>query len=205
MRRAAVAGVAALSIAGGSMALAAAMPVGAVLAQDSGSTTTTPSDPAQPGRPGPGKALSGILGSLVDDGTITPEQSAKIKERFDAAAAKARQGLAEKRDAMREKFGAKLDEIAAVIGIAPADLKEQLKTKSLGEIAGAKKGELVTYLTNAINTRVDEAVTNGRLTKDQADKVKAETASRVAKLVDAVGGGKGPMGRPGGMRGRPGR
>jgi len=68
-----------------------------------------------------------------------------------------------------------------------------------------KKGELVTYLTNAINTRVDEAVTNGKLTKDQADKVKAETASRVAKLVDAVGGGKGPMGRPGGMRGRPGR
>ncbi len=208
MRRAAVAGIAALSIAGGSVAIAAVVPVATALAQDSGATTTTaPGSSAtvptprapKAERPGAGRTRDGILGSLVTDGTITQEQADKIKARFGEAATKARAGLAEKRDAVREKFGAKVEEIATFLGISAEDLRTQLKTKSLGEIAGHKKPELVTFLTDAVNKRVDEAVAGGRITQEQADKIKAETADRITKLVDVVGG-RDRAGKLGGFR-----
>ena len=53
------------------------------------------------------------------------------------------------------------------------------------------------HLTSQVNLRVDQSMANGKITKEQADKIKAATAGRVAKLVDAVRGGKGPLGRPG--------
>ncbi len=50
MRKAAVAGIAALSITGGSLVIAAVVPVAAALAQDSGVTTTAPgATPTAPG------------------------------------------------------------------------------------------------------------------------------------------------------------
>lgn len=45
--------------------------------------------------------------------------------------------------------------------------------------------------------RIEQATANGTITKKQADKIKAATAGRVAALVDAVRGDKGPLGRPG--------
>jgi hypothetical protein len=211
MRRAAVAGIAALSIAGGSVAVAAVVPVATALAQDAGPTTTAPPtttpgtttapDAPKPAHPAAGKALDGVLGSLVTDGTITQDQADKIKARFGDAAAKARAGLDAKRKEFRAEFGAKVEELASFLGISVDDLKEQLKTKSLGDIAGDKKPALITFLTDAANKRIDAAVTAGKLTQAQADKLKTETADRVAKLVDAVGG-KGFPGRfgPGGPK-----
>ena len=63
MRRAALAGVAALSIAGGSLALAAVMPIGAVLAQDTDSPTTTAlgPPPTAPGHPKAKSAREGFV------------------------------------------------------------------------------------------------------------------------------------------------
>ncbi len=174
MRKAALAGVAALSIAGGALALAAVMPIGAALAQDTGSPTTTaagapPTAPAHPKANAP------------------------------------REGLAKRRDALRARFGAKAEDIATFLGLTVDDLTQQLRTKSLGEIAGAKKADLVAHLTSEVNLRVDQAMANGTITKERADKIKAATAGRVAKLVDAVRGGKAPLGRPGAKRGTPGR
>jgi polyhydroxyalkanoate synthesis regulator phasin len=212
MRKAAVAGIAALSIAGGSVAVAVAVPVATALAQDAGPTTTAPTttapapgstapDAPKPGHPAVAKALDDVLGSLVTDGTITQDQADKIKTRLGDAAAKARAGLDEKRKEIRTEVGAKVEEIASFLGISVDDLKTQLKTKSLGEIAGDKKPALITFLADAANKRIDEAVTAGKLTQAQADKLKSETADRVAKLVDAVGG-KGLPGRfgPGGPK-----
>ena len=167
MKKAAIVGVAALSIAAGSVALASVMPIGAALAQNTGSPTTPPIDHPQ--------------------------------------AADAREGFAHKRDDLAKRFGAKIDDIASFLGITADDLRTQLKTKSLGEIAGAKKADLIAHLTDQVNARVDQAVTNGKLTKERAAEVKAQAASRVTRLVDALGGGKGPLGRRGAMRGRHGR
>ncbi len=214
MRKVAVAGIAALSIAGGSVAVAAAVPVATALAQDSGvTTTTTPGTTSTPpaaakapkaGNPAAGKALDGILGSLVTDGTITQDQADKIKARFGEAATKLRDGMAAKRDDIRAQFGAKVEEIATFLGISADDLKTQLKTKSLGEIAGDKKPALITFLTDAVNKRVDDAVTAGKLTTAQADKIKTETTAQVTKLVDVVGG-KNLAGKLGAMRPKRGR
>ncbi len=112
--------------------------------------------------------------------------------------------MADKRDAVRATFGVKVGEIATFLGISADDLKTQLKTKSLGEIAGDKKPALITLLTDAINARVDEAVASGKISQAKADKVKAETAARVTKLVDVVGR-KDLAGKPGGMRPKRGR
>lgn len=189
MRKAAVAGIAALSITGGSLVIAAVVPVAAALAQDSGVTTTAPgATPTAPGATPASKAGRPAAGH----------------PRFGQAAAKARDGMADKRDAVRAKFGVKAGEIATFLGISADDLKTQLKTKSLGEIAGDKKPALITLLTDAINARVDEAVASGKISQAKADKVKAETAARVTKLVDVVGR-KDLAGKPGGMRPKRGR
>jgi len=189
MRKAAVAGIAALSITGGSLVIAAVVPVAAALAQDSGVTTTAPgAAPTASGATPASKAGRPAAGH----------------PRFDQAAAKARDGMADKRDAMRAKFGVKVGEIATFLGISADDLKTQLKTKSLGEIAGDKKPALITLLTDAINARVDEAVASGKISQAKADKVKAETAARVTKLVDVVGR-KDLAGKPGGIHPKRGR
>lgn len=174
MRRAALAGVAALSIAGGALTFAALMPIGVALAQDTGSPTTT-APGAPPTAPGHPKAKA------------------------------ARESVAKRRDDLRARFGAKAEDIATFLGLTVDDLTQQLRTKSLGEIAGAKKTDLVDHLTGQANLRIDQAIANGKITKEHADKIKAATASRVAKLVDAVHGGKAPLGRPGAKRGTPGR
>ena len=75
---------------------------------------------------------------------------------------------------------------------------------SLGEIAGDKQPALITLLTDAINARVDEAVASGKISQAKADKVKAETAARVTKLVDVVGR-KDLAGKPGGIHPKRGR
>jgi hypothetical protein len=111
--------------------------------------------------------------------------------------------MGEKLDAAKHEAGASLDEIATFLGTDTATLREQLRTKSLGEIAGAKKAGLVTFLADKANARIDAAVTRGVLTAEQATSMKAKTAERVAKMVDAVGGKKSaPLGgRPGGRHG----
>jgi polyhydroxyalkanoate synthesis regulator phasin len=200
MRKVIVAGVSALSIVAGSAAVAFVVPGGIAGAQDSGgATTTTP--PGKP--PKGGKVLDDTLAALVQEGTLTESQAAAVKAKL-AATAKARMG--EKLDAAKQKFGATLDEIAAFLGTDAATLREQLRTKSLGEIAGDKKAGLVTMLTDKANARIDEAVTRGALTAERAAAMKAKTAERVTQMVDAAGGkhagSRGPLGgRPGGRHG----
>ena len=155
MRKIAVAGISALSIAAGSVAVAAVVPMGSALAQDSGTTTTAPSA----GAPDAAQAPKGEHGG---------------------------------KGRLAKRFGAKLEDIATYLGTDVAGLREQLKTKSLGEIAGDKKAGLVQMLVDQANTRIDEAVTKGKLTAEQATKLKAGAATRITALVDHVGGGHGP-------------
>lgn len=198
MRKLTVAGISALSIAAGSFAVAAAVPVGAVLADDTTTTTTPPAS----GATGPGARLAGgplakALEALVADGTLTKDQADKIKAKVGEAAkdAKDRVGKAP----MMKGLGATLEDIATYLGTDVAGLREQLKTKSLGEIAGDKKAGLVQMLTDKANARIDDAVSKGKLDATRAATMKTKAAEEIAKLVDRVGGPKG-FG-PGGHRG----
>ncbi len=189
MRKVLIAGVSAVSIATGSAAIALAVPGGIANAQDSGSTTTTPERSARAGR-----VLDGALAALVEDGTLTQQQA-------DAVRAKVGEVARERVGKAKAAIGATLDEIASYLGTDAATLREQLRTRSLGDIAGDKRDGLVAMLTEKANARIDELVSSGRITSERAEALKAKVPERIAKLVDAVGG-KGSAGhRAGGFGG----
>jgi hypothetical protein len=73
-------------------------------------------------------------------------------------------------------------------GATLQDLTAAMRSgRSLGDIANEKgKGRdgLVAALTLAANTRIDKAVTDNKLTVDQAAKLKAKVATEIASFVD---------------------
>jgi hypothetical protein len=75
------------------------------------------------------------------------------------------------------------------LGLSQADLLKALREgKTLGEIAptiaGKNKVDLVSSITAAANAKIDKAVTDGKLTADQATALKAQVGPAVAALVD---------------------
>jgi polyhydroxyalkanoate synthesis regulator phasin len=90
--------------------------------------------------------------------------------------------------------------------ITPEQLRQELPGKSLAQVAqahGKTANDVATALKNAVNQRIDQAVTAGRLTADQATQQKQQAAQRIDQLVNEVR----PQGQPGvpGAGGRGGR
>jgi hypothetical protein len=90
-----------------------------------------------------------------------------------------------------------LDPVAKALGISNADLKADLaKGQSIADIAKAKKvdvGKVIDALVADATTRIDKAVTDKHLTKDEADKIKAGLRTEITDLVNN-GFPKGPKG-----------
>jgi Spy/CpxP family protein refolding chaperone len=140
---------------------------------------------------GPASALSG----LVSDGTLTQAQADKVAEALKAQ----RDAMHKERQADRAEMEAL---VAKTLGISEADVQQAHKDgKSLADLAGDKRDELVAAMVAFANAKIDEGVKEGKLTQAQADKMKANTQKRVENRVDGKGGpgGKGH----GGMRGGP--
>jgi polyhydroxyalkanoate synthesis regulator phasin len=75
------------------------------------------------------------------------------------------------------------------LGLSQADLLKALREgKTLGEIAptiaGKNKVDLVANITAAANAKIDKAVTDGKVTADQATALKAQVGPAVTALVD---------------------
>lgn len=90
---------------------------------------------------------------------------------------------------------------SAYLGLTADQMRTQLQAgKSLGEIADATAGKsragLVDTLTKAGNARIDQAVTAGKLTAEQAATAKAKVTASVTQLVDHKGTA-GPKGMAG--------
>lgn len=78
---------------------------------------------------------------------------------------------------------------ADTIGVKPAELREAIKNgQSIAEVA-VEHGKTADDVVNAVVAdawaKVDQAVTNGKLTQEQGDKIKARLPERVTKLVNA--------------------
>jgi len=175
-------------------------------AQTGSSSSTTPSTPTPSGRPDRGAAQKSALDPLVKDGTITQDQEDKVLGALSSAAPKGAGGMA--------GFGALLgqgeDVIAKALGITTDELKADLKNgQSIADIAKAKgvdTSTVVQAIVDAANAKLDQAVTDGKLTKDQADKIKANETQMITAMVNGklpFGGkgmfsGKGPGGGHGG-------
>jgi hypothetical protein len=99
-----------------------------------------------------------------------------------------------------------LDAAATYIGISASDLRTQLDAgKTLAAIAtanGKTVDGLEAALTTAAKADLDAAVTAGRLTQAQEDKILADLPARLDHEVNEVHTG-GPGGGPGGPGGPP--
>lgn len=124
--------------------------------------------------------IEDALAGLVEDGTLTQAQADKVIEAIEAA-----RPLKAFGPRLHEKIGVALDEAAEVLGITEDELRTQLRDgKSLAEIAGDKKDELIAQLVAGANERLDEAVANDKLTQERADELKANTEERVTGMVE---------------------
>ncbi|CAB5018640.1 MAG: hypothetical protein F2876_13045 [Actinobacteria bacterium] len=193
MKKLVASGVAALSIATGSLAVAVLNPLGAANAQ-TGSTGATAAAPTR------GGALKSVLDGLVADGTITQAQADAIAAKLDAA--RAANPAPEKE--LRGIGGANLDDIATALGITADDLRTQLEGgATLSSIAGDKVAALTTLLTDKAMARIDQGLTDGKITAETAATIKAGVPAMVTAMLDGTAPHGGPGGPGGDGPGRP--
>ena len=92
------------------------------------------------------------------------------------------------RGIVRAVAKAAVKDAAGVIGITPQELMTQLKAgSSIAEVATSKGVDpqaVITKLSTDANARIDQLVTEGKITQERADQAKAKTTDRVTKLVN---------------------
>jgi polyhydroxyalkanoate synthesis regulator phasin len=134
-----------------------------------------------------GSALSG----LVSKGTITQSQADAInKALVDARVAG--------KVVMDKNRAAKLAVITSTLGITEEALKTRMKAgDSLATIAGANKDALIAALVAFKNKEITDAQTAGKITADQATKMKANLTTRVTEMVNNPRPPRGPHGPKG--------
>ncbi|MGE0877138.1 MAG: hypothetical protein AB7O61_00690 [Acidimicrobiia bacterium] len=194
----------ALSILGGAGAGALLFTPGIVGAQTNGSSSTTPSTTTSPA-----DRLAETLKPRVDNGTITQAQADAVRNALKSAGIDhgGKRGPGGPGGAgMGVGRGQAITAAAGALGVSEADLKTALQSgKSLADVA-ADKGVDVQKVIDAIvaaeKTEIEQAVTDGKITRDQADKAEANLTQRVTDMVNKAGKGKGMAGPGMGGRGR---
>lgn len=80
------------------------------------------------------------------------------------------------------------NDLQSILGVDSATLKEELKSgKSLAEIALAKgiaSADLAAKMQTSMEARIDQAVKDGKLTPEKADKIKANLKTRIEKTIN---------------------
>ncbi len=176
--------------------VAAALVAGLVL---SGGTALTASAHGDKGR---GAHLDGVLSDLVGKGTLTQSQVDAIKKAIEDQHAAAHAARAAQANEFQNL-------IATTIGLDTATITSRLSAgESLGAIAGTKRQALIDALIAFHTKRIDQAVTDGKITTAQATTLKAGLSASVTFFVDRVPGyinmGKGQhkgFGKGHGMKG----
>jgi len=134
------------------------------------------------------EALKVRVDAAVDAGRLTEEQAEELKERIDSGDSPLLfGGLGGPRHGHFHHAGT-LDEAASYLGLEVAELREQLTDgKTLAEIAkaeGKSVDGLVQAMVKSAKERLDEAVSDGRLTRDQADELAEDLEERTTDLVN---------------------
>ncbi len=190
------------AVAVGGLAVAAVNPLNIVSAKSSG-TSTTAADPGS----GKAKAKSGArhiraaklldqaLAGVVKNGTITKAQAVAVKQAIQDTAkefrAEHKGQKGQKGAALRKSLRRGVVKTSATaIGVAPKDLVAGLKSgKSISQIAQAKGVDpktVVTAIVTAGNSKVDAAVTAGKIDAARAAKIKQRLPELATKVVNRV-------------------
>lgn len=127
-----------------------------------------------------GDRLKLLLDGLVQKGVITQQQEDAIVAAAKDATAKQVRTAKVVRDFLGES--------ATYLGLAPKDLLAKLPGTSLGKIAdstpGKGKAGLVTALSVAANGDITKALSEKKITDDQANKMRAGLAEEINTFVD---------------------
>ena len=161
----------------GSVALGALSPSGAdtfSLVPALGGATA----PAEAPKPA---GLKAVLDGLVSKGVITQAQEDAIL----GAVEQARPGDGA---LLKRLFADLFKQSADYLGVDLKTLRDELPGKSLAGIANATAGKsrdgLVAALTADVDGAIDQALANGTITQEQADKAKAAAPDHIARFVD---------------------
>ncbi len=130
------------------------------------------------------------LAKAVEDGKLTQEQADKVKEKtaemVKNMVENTHRGMGGK---MLVKFEMKDNqELLSLLKLDAEELQAQLKDgKSLAEIAeaqGVAEDDVISLLTKQHEEQLAKAVEEGKLTQEQAEKVKEKTAEMVKMMVE---------------------
>jgi hypothetical protein len=128
-----------------------------------------------------------VLHGLVDDGVITADQRDKIAAAFEERFVRFGKGF---------RGTPHLDTVAEVLGMDVDELAAKLQDGStIADIAGDRTADVIAALVAEQESRIDEAVANGRLSEQEADEVRSALADQVLAMVNGEGPiGMGPFG-----------
>ncbi|WP_345712980.1 hypothetical protein, partial [Kineococcus glutinatus] len=148
------------------------------------------------------QAIKDALAGLVTDGSITQEQADEVATTLESSDA-----LRGGRGGHGGGFGGKgfgLDAAATALGMSAEDLRTALQADgatlaSIAEDEGVDEQTVIDALVAAATERLNQAVTDGRLTQEQADERIAELPEQVKEQVESefrggAGRGAGPHG-----------
>ncbi len=134
---------------------------------------------------GPGGRIGEILSGLVQKGTINQDQADAVEKALTDAQ---EQDRAERQEHMRARMSAVDTLLEDTLGMTRQEVMDQLRAgKSLKDIAGDKADELAAGAVTLAKQQLAEAVSDGRLTQEQADRIAADMAARVAQWLDGTG------------------
>jgi hypothetical protein len=141
------------------------------------------------------QALKNRIDAAVEDGRLTKEQGEAMKNRISSAAFPLFIGPGFDRASRPHRgfghhWGRDLDAAAAYLGLSESELDAALDGgKSLAQIAkdkGKPADKLVEALVTAATKRLDQAVTDGRLTKTERDKIVAGLREQTTAIVNGT-------------------
>ncbi len=130
-----------------------------------------------------------MIDEAVADGKLTQDQADRLKERIEEGElvfpGRGRPGPRERECRIAQGVVASA---AGILDMTPGDLVAELRDgRSLAQVAeenGMTSEELQTALLDAAQERLDQAVADGKLTQDQADRVFEGLSSNIEKIVN---------------------
>jgi len=164
------------------------------------------------------RAATGLVDELQAQGKITAEQAEQIRQRIQQGEPGPwglpgmggrghRAGMGIHMQAGRLA----LDELPGFLGMTADEFWTELRSgKSVAQVAeerGKSRQEVSDFLTAKVKERLDQAVADGKITREKADQIMATFQAHLPQMLDRMRNcAGGPCGRPGaGPAGRGGR
>jgi hypothetical protein len=157
-------------------------PITALAQTDEGTTTTTA--PATNAPKDVSTWITNVLNNLVKAGVINQAQADAITKALQEARPTFEHGPGGR---WGGRFGADLEAAASALGVTIDQLRTELQTKTLAQIAADHKIDIhkvIDTMTAVAKTKLDDAVKAGRLSQADADARLKELTDRLTNLVN---------------------